>query len=124
MVSRSLGGRSWCGISGVNLGFPPGLTPARGAWARPAIGPNRAHDLRDGSTLPGPSPHLSKQAWHSAWFYRPWFYRAARASIREVLQQPVAATVAPVPKCDLNDAVRDRAHLASRMAHGLCGMLA
>lgn len=84
-MSRSLGGRSWCGISGVNLGFPPGLTPARGAWARPAIGPNRAHDLRDGSTLPGPSPHLSKQAWHSAWFYRAWFYRAARASVRELL---------------------------------------
>ena len=87
------------------------------------IGPNRARDLRDGSALPGPSPQLSKQAWHSDWFYRAWFYRAARASIREVLQQPVAATVAPVPKCDLNDAVRDRAHLASQMAHGLCRIM-
>jgi len=66
--------------------------------AQAAIGPNRAQDLRDGSALPGPSPaHLSKQAWQSVWFYRAWFNRAARASIREVLQQPVAATVAPVP---------------------------
>ena len=67
---------------------PPGLTPARAVGAHSAIGPTRAHDLRDGSALPGagPLPHLSKQAWHLAWFYRAWFYRAARASIREVLR--------------------------------------
>eukprot|EP00964_Phaeocystis_antarctica_P028345 scaffold15981_cov69-Phaeocystis_antarctica.AAC.2 len=39
-VSHSLGARSSRDISGVNLGFPSGLTPARGARARPAIGPN------------------------------------------------------------------------------------
>ena len=95
---HSLGGRSSADIVRVIPGFPqPGLTPARAAWARTAIGPNRAQDLRDGSALPGPSTHLSKQAWQSVWFYRAWFNRAARASIREVLQQPVAATVAPVP---------------------------
>ena len=85
---HSLGGRSSADIARVIPGFPPGLTPARAAWARTAIGPNRAQDLRDGSALPGPSTHLSKQALHSAWFNRTWLYRAARASIREVLQQP------------------------------------
>ena len=85
---HSLGGRSSADIVRVIPGFPPGLTPARAAWARTAIGPNRAQDLRDGSALPGPSTHLSKQALHSAWFNRTWLYRAARASIREVLQQP------------------------------------
>ena len=106
-MSHSLGGRSsgeTGNVARVIPGFPPGLTPARAAWARTAIGPNRAQDLRDGSALPGPSPHLSKQAWHSAWFNRPWLYR-------EDLQQP-ALTVASVPKCNLDDAVRNRLHLA------------
>ena len=108
-MPHSLGARCSRDIPCVILNFPQ----------HSAIGPS-AHDLRDGSALPGPSPQLSKQAWHWDWFYRAWFYRAARASIREVLQQPVAATVAPVPKCDLNDAVRNRAHLASGMAHVPC----
>jgi hypothetical protein len=91
-VSHSLG-EGFLGYSSAILpvcccGFPPRIDAPRAAWARTAIGPNSAQDLRDGSALPGPSPHLSKQAWHSAWFNRTWLYRVARASIREVLQQP------------------------------------
>ena len=68
--------------------FPPRIDArARRVGAHSDWSESRARSP-DGSALPGPSTHLSKQALHSAWFNRTWLYRAARASIREVLQQP------------------------------------